>query len=170
MTTTRRDLLTTAATLTGVAALPGCGLILHPERQGTRGGPVDGVVVLLDGLLCLCFLVPGVVAFAVDIATGCIYYTGRMEGSGLTRSQERRLRRRWLKQRGRDDIESFLTHEVGLPEGLDHPSLRVLADNSRVDADRLESLLDNPVGTESLDHWHLLEDAQGELVGFERIA
>jgi len=34
---------------------------------------IDPAVVLLDGALLLVFVVPGVVAFAVDIATGAIY-------------------------------------------------------------------------------------------------
>jgi hypothetical protein len=54
----------------------GCGLLLHPERQGSRGGNLDPVIVLLDGLGLFFFLVPGVVAFAVDVSTGCIYAGG----------------------------------------------------------------------------------------------
>jgi hypothetical protein len=54
----------------------GCGLLLHPERQGTKGGNLDPVIVLLDGLGLFFFLVPGIVAFAVDVSTGCIYTGG----------------------------------------------------------------------------------------------
>lgn len=60
----------------------GCGTLLYPERRGVEDpGRIDPVVVLLDGALLLFFLVPGVVAFAVDIATGAIY---EAEGSELT--------------------------------------------------------------------------------------
>src|SRR6187549_3204862 len=51
----------------------GCGTILHPERRGQPAGTLDPGVVLLDGLGLLLFLVPGVIAFAVDFATGAIY-------------------------------------------------------------------------------------------------
>jgi hypothetical protein len=54
----------------------GCGLLLHPERQGQRGGNLDPAIVLLDGLGLFFFLVPGIVAFAVDFSTGCIYTGG----------------------------------------------------------------------------------------------
>lgn len=54
----------------------GCGLILHPERQGSKGGNLDPMIVLLDGLGLFFYLVPGVVAFAVDVSTGCIYTGG----------------------------------------------------------------------------------------------
>jgi hypothetical protein len=52
----------------------GCGTLLHPERQGRpHSGRIDPAIVLLDGLGLLLFLVPGVIAFAVDFATGAIY-------------------------------------------------------------------------------------------------
>ncbi|HMW47359.1 MAG TPA: hypothetical protein PK011_06000 [Marinagarivorans sp.] len=62
----------------------GCGLLLHPERQGSKGGNLDPVIVLLDGLGLFFFLVPGIVAFAVDVSTGCIY-TGGGGGGGKRR-------------------------------------------------------------------------------------
>jgi hypothetical protein len=51
----------------------GCGTILYPERRGQPVGRLDWGVVLLDGLGLLLFFIPGVVAFAVDFATGAIY-------------------------------------------------------------------------------------------------
>lgn len=59
-------------------ALPaaGCGTILYPERRGQTGGRVDTGVVVMDGLWCLVFLVPGVVAFIVDFGNGTIYDPG----------------------------------------------------------------------------------------------
>jgi hypothetical protein len=56
-----------------VAMSAGCGLLLYPERRGQPSGRLDWGVVLLDALGLLLFLVPGVVAFAVDFATGAIY-------------------------------------------------------------------------------------------------
>ncbi len=54
----------------------GCGTLLYPERKGQTGGEVDSKVVIMDGLLCLLFIIPGVVAFVVDIDNGCIYLPG----------------------------------------------------------------------------------------------
>lgn len=51
----------------------GCGMLLHPERQGQTGGRIDPAVAILDGIGLLFFLVPGLVAFAVDFHTGTIY-------------------------------------------------------------------------------------------------
>jgi len=51
----------------------GCGTYWYPERKGQSGGKLDSKVVLMDALLCLCFVIPGVVAFYIDIDNGCIY-------------------------------------------------------------------------------------------------
>jgi hypothetical protein len=51
----------------------GCGTILYPERRSQAAGKLDTDIVLLDGVGLLFFLIPGVIAFAVDFATGAIY-------------------------------------------------------------------------------------------------
>jgi len=51
----------------------GCGTILHPERKGQPAGDLDWSIVALDGIGLLLFLVPGVIAFAVDFNNGSIY-------------------------------------------------------------------------------------------------
>jgi hypothetical protein len=70
-----RRKLRVAGTLTVCLALflTSCGTILYPERRGQPAGRLDVGVIALDGLGLLLFLVPGVIAFAVDFATGAIY-------------------------------------------------------------------------------------------------
>jgi hypothetical protein len=64
-----------AGTLTvgGAVFLASCGTLLYPERRGQPAGRLDVGVVLLDGIGLLVFLVPGIIAFAVDFSTGAIY-------------------------------------------------------------------------------------------------
>lgn len=51
-----------------------CGTLLYPERRGQpHSGVLDPGVVLLDAAGLLLFLVPGIVAFAVDFGSGAIY-------------------------------------------------------------------------------------------------
>jgi hypothetical protein len=50
-----------------------CGTILYPERRGQKSGQLDVAVILLDGACLLVFVIPGIIAFAVDFATGAIY-------------------------------------------------------------------------------------------------
>jgi hypothetical protein len=73
LASTRRTFLATAASaIAGLAS--GCGMLLHPERRGQPpGGGLDWSIVALDGLGMLLFFIPGIIAFAVDFATGAIY-------------------------------------------------------------------------------------------------
>jgi hypothetical protein len=51
-----------------------CGTILYPERRGQPRGTIDPGVLLLDAVGLIFFVIPGLVAFAVDFSTGAIYY------------------------------------------------------------------------------------------------
>jgi hypothetical protein len=51
-----------------------CGTILYPERRGQTRGVIDPGVLLLDAVGLIFFVIPGIVAFAVDFSTGAIYY------------------------------------------------------------------------------------------------
>ena len=62
------------ATVLGLGG--GCGTLLYPERRGQIGGHVDTGVAVMDGLWCLVFIIPGVVAFIVDFGNGTIYESG----------------------------------------------------------------------------------------------
>jgi hypothetical protein len=65
-----------AATLTAAAltlSQTSCGTVLHPERRGQPGGPLDPAIVALDAVGLILFFVPGIVAFAVDFSNGTIY-------------------------------------------------------------------------------------------------
>lgn len=53
----------------------GCGTLLHPEREGQpRTGALDWTVVGMDAIGLIFFFVPGVIAFAIDIYNGTIFY------------------------------------------------------------------------------------------------
>ena len=61
----------------------GCGTILYPERRGQKAGHLDVGVVILDALGLLFFLIPGVIAFAVDFSNGTIYMPATATGAQL---------------------------------------------------------------------------------------
>jgi len=50
-----------------------CGYLLHPQRVGQTNGHIDPAILVLDAAGLLFGVLPGVVAFAVDITTGAIY-------------------------------------------------------------------------------------------------
>jgi len=56
--------------------LPACGTIMYPERKGQRAGRLDPAIVVLDAIGLLFFIIPGVIAFAVDFNNGTIYLPG----------------------------------------------------------------------------------------------
>lgn len=56
--------------------LASCGFLLYPERRGQTHGRIDAAIAVLDGVGLLLFVIPGIVAFAVDFATGTIYLPG----------------------------------------------------------------------------------------------
>ena len=67
-----------ALALAGVLTtqLAACGTIFYPERKGQISGRIDPVVAIANGIGLLFFIVPGVVAFAVDFSNGTIYLPG----------------------------------------------------------------------------------------------
>lgn len=54
--------------------LTACGSIFFPDRRGQIDGKVDPLVVALDAVGLLFYVIPGLIAFGVDFATGAIYY------------------------------------------------------------------------------------------------
>lgn len=54
----------------------GCGVLLYPERQGQTGGKIDPAVAILNGIGLLFYVIPGLVAFAIDFHQGTIYLPG----------------------------------------------------------------------------------------------
>ena len=53
-----------------------CGTLLYPERRGQTSGRLDPTVAILDGIGVFFFVIPGLIAFAVDFSTGAIYLPG----------------------------------------------------------------------------------------------
>jgi len=72
-----------------IIQLVGCGYFLYPERRGQKPiGRIDPVIAILDGLALLLFIVPGVIAFAVDISNGTLYFPGGRHHSSVSTGSE----------------------------------------------------------------------------------
>lgn len=85
-------------------ALGGCGYLLYPERRGqTSKSQLDATVVILDGLLVLLAVVPGVIAFIVDASSGTLY----LPAGGKSIRKVRVGSRKWRK------IQEALDRELG---------------------------------------------------------
>ena len=56
------------------APLAGCGTLMFPERRGQEDDEkLDPNILLLDGLLLVFYIVPGVVAYAIDYGTNALW-------------------------------------------------------------------------------------------------
>ena len=81
-----------------IVQLMGCGTILYPERKGQKSGNIDVGVAILDGIGLLLFIIPGVIAFAVDFYDGTIYLPGTSGGKNVEQA---------LKSAGRNAADSI---------------------------------------------------------------
>jgi len=108
-----------AGTLVGATA---CGVILYPERKGQVDGRIDPAVAVLDGIGLLFFIVPGVIAFAVDFATGAIYLPGTSASTTLDMDDADMVK---LDRRYMDAalIEKSLREQTGQAVSLADPAL-----------------------------------------------
>jgi hypothetical protein len=72
-----------ACALAALFLASSCGLLLFPERKGQDSGKYDPNVLVMDASLLIFWIVPGVVAYVVDFATGCAYLPpGVTKGEG----------------------------------------------------------------------------------------
>jgi hypothetical protein len=67
------NLLTVLVVTVFAIQMTGCGTLMYPERQGQTSGRIDATVAILDGIGLLFFIIPGLIAYAVDFSTGAIY-------------------------------------------------------------------------------------------------
>lgn len=106
-------LLTTAMT----TQLAACGTIFYPERRGQITGELDSGIVVLNALGLLLYIVPGVIAFAVDFATGAIYLPDSRYSLAPERLNDA------VDQQGRVDpmkLKAILKQDLNLDLPLEH--------------------------------------------------
>jgi hypothetical protein len=68
-----------------IIQLSACGFFMYPERRGqSPGGRIDPAIATLDALGLLLFIFPGVIAFAVDITNGTLYFPSERHRSSTS--------------------------------------------------------------------------------------
>lgn len=100
-----------------VIAISGCGTIFYPERKGQLSGDIDPAVAVANGVGLLFFIVPGVIAYAVDFSNGTIYLPSRTSGDIDTQSFDEDM-----------DIaalEKLLSEQAGQPVTLQSELMKV---------------------------------------------
>ncbi len=105
--------------------LAGCGTLLYPERRGQVSGQYDTDIVLLDAAGLLFGIVPGVVAFAVDITTGAIYLPEGQTSRTRAILGNVEIERVPFEGRTLDDVEAALLEHSGIEVDLRAPGVQL---------------------------------------------
>ncbi len=116
----------TIALLLIAVQLSACGTILHPERKGQTSGRIDPSVAVLNGIGLLFFLVPGVIAFAVDFNNGTIYLPNSADATESDRNDARIVTTNG--QLTPNELQALISAEVGQPVDLTMAQVRSSAE------------------------------------------
>ena len=107
--------------------LASCGFVLYPERRGQSHGRVDPAIAVLDGVGLLLFIVPGIVAFAVDFSTGTIYLpSSKRASNSSTEIDEVKMIQMGPDEMTIPKIEEVVTRHINYPLSLDQENIRVI--------------------------------------------
>jgi hypothetical protein len=72
---TKRRIMMAGLAAGAASLLSSCGTIIYPDRANQKErGDLDALILGLDAVGLLFFLIPGIIAFAVDFGTGAIYF------------------------------------------------------------------------------------------------
>jgi hypothetical protein len=109
-----------------VLYIASCGTILHPERKGQKSGKIDTKIAIYDAIGLLFFLIPGIVAFAVDFSNGTIYLppggekSSSIEPIDLDKMIAVKTGKKKLTE---DDIETIIKEYTGKTVDISSPNV-----------------------------------------------
>jgi hypothetical protein len=101
--------------------LTACGSIFFPDRRGQIEGKIDPLVAGLDAVGILFYVIPGLIAFGVDFATGAIYLPG-----GKTAQVAPEKLHEAVGENGKVDphkLQAIIQQQIGQHLPLDDPRL-----------------------------------------------
>jgi hypothetical protein len=101
--------------------LTACGTLFYPDRRGQIEGKIDPAVAAMDAIGILFFVIPGLIAFAIDFATGAIYLPG-----GQTAQVDPQQLKQLVDAEGKLDqagLKALIERSTGHQLPLDDPRL-----------------------------------------------
>lgn len=107
-----------AVLLTQITA---CGTLFWPDRRGQIEGKIDPLVAGLDAIGILFYVIPGLIAFGVDFATGAIYQEGGKTAQVAPEKLQQALGADGKVDRSK--LQAILQTELGRNLPLDDPRL-----------------------------------------------
>lgn len=107
-----------AVLLTQITA---CGTLFWPDRRGQIEGKIDPLVAGLDAIGILFYVIPGLIAFGVDFATGAIYQEGGKTAQVAPEKLQQAIGADGKVDRSK--LQAILQTELGRNLPLDNPRL-----------------------------------------------
>jgi hypothetical protein len=100
---------------------------MYPERRGQKPvGRIDPAIAVLDALGLLLFIIPGVIAFAVDITNGTLYFpAGRQHSSVSTETEHITMIRFNPGEINETMIREMVEKQTGLSLGPDLKNVEI---------------------------------------------
>jgi hypothetical protein len=127
-------LISIAAGVAFLLQVASCGTLLYPKRRGQKSGQVDVAVVLMDAIGLFFFIIPGVIAFAVDFSTGAIYLPkGKSRRANNGPEGDLHVIRMDPKKMDRDAIARSVEVYTGQPVRFDDNSMVVVQSEEDLD-------------------------------------
>lgn len=102
------------------AQLTACGTLFYPDRRGQIEGRIDPAVAALNAVGILFYVIPGLIAFGIDFATGAIYLPNDQYSIAPEKLRDA------VGEDGRIDqarLKAIVQQETGLDLPLDDPRL-----------------------------------------------
>lgn len=100
-----------------------CGYFIYPERRGQSRGRIDPAVAIMDGVCLILFVVPGIIAFAVDFSSGTIYLPG---GRSALDNDKTAVVMADPKNMSDEALERIIHEETGLTIEMEDASMKTL--------------------------------------------
>lgn len=107
--------------ITLLSQVAACGTLFYPDRRGQIEGKIDPAIAIANAVGLLFYIVPGLIAFAIDFTTGAIYLP-----DGKYSVAPEQLKNA-IGSDGRIDnhrLKAIIEHETGRQLPLLHPNLR----------------------------------------------
>ena len=125
---TSRRIITTSLMAATASLLSSCGTFIYPTRvnQKEHGG-LDPAIVILDGIGLFFFIIPGLIAFAVDFGTDAIYFPKGKDAN----DKEETIFDEWKAEASNASainqkmIEQFIAEKTGYTIRLDQETVLV---------------------------------------------
>lgn len=101
--------------------LAACGTLFYPDRRGQIDGRIDPAIAVLNAVGLLLYVIPGLIAFGIDFATGAIYLPDNKYSMAPEKLREA------IGTDGEVDLtrlKAIIEQETGRSLPLDDPRLR----------------------------------------------